>query len=535
MSDFTYKFSELLTKAIHQIKADSSGRKKIRIIQDEIGYALGKSGGSCIEHWRKGNLPASLIDLERLTQELVVRGGLSTPEEIQLFLVYGGHPKPDEFHTHLFANINENLAVTTSMGVNQKSHQIDWGTCPNVDIFYGRKTEQTNLIQWILAEECRLIAILGFGGVGKTALTAKVAHKVSEYFDVVIWRSLLNAPPLTEILGDYIQFLSHNQQKWSLQTGLDRGIGLLINLLHEQRCLLILDNIETIFKNGDYDTEHKGYGQLIRQLGEGIHRSCLLLTSREKPPEIVLLAGPSSPVRVLNLDGLDSATGQALLQNRGLHGTPEDWYHLIERYSGNPFALKVAAETVREPFSGDIAKFLKTEAVCFDSIQNLLEQQFRNLDELEMATLYWLAIEREPITSEELHERLYPPTDKHKVLGALNTLRHRSLIEISTTGFTLQNVAMEYLTVRLVNEIYSEIINENPTLLDSHALLLAQAENYVREMQLRLILNPLAKRLLKTVRETEIKLHLKTILDICLLYTSPSPRDRTRSRMPSSA
>ena len=24
-------------------------------------------------------------------------------------------------------------------------------------------------------------------------------------------------------------------------------------------------------------------------------------------------------------------------------------------------------------------------------------------------------------------------------------------------------------------------------------------------------------------------------LDICLLYTSPSPRDRTRSRMPSSA
>ena len=25
------------------------------------------------------------------------------------------------------------------------------------------------------------------------------------------------------------------------------------------------------------------------------------------------------------------------------------------------------------------------------------------------------------------------------------------------------------------------------------------------------------------------------LLDICLLYTSPSPRDRTRSRMPSSA
>ena len=28
---------------------------------------------------------------------------------------------------------------------------------------------------------------------------------------------------------------------------------------------------------------------------------------------------------------------------------------------------------------------------------------------------------------------------------------------------------------------------------------------------------------------------LETLVMVCLLYTSPSPRDRTRSRMPSSA
>ena len=28
---------------------------------------------------------------------------------------------------------------------------------------------------------------------------------------------------------------------------------------------------------------------------------------------------------------------------------------------------------------------------------------------------------------------------------------------------------------------------------------------------------------------------MRRVFDICLLYTSPSPRDRTRSRMPSSA
>ena len=32
-----------------------------------------------------------------------------------------------------------------------------------------------------------------------------------------------------------------------------------------------------------------------------------------------------------------------------------------------------------------------------------------------------------------------------------------------------------------------------------------------------------------------VNLHSRQVKKICLLYTSPSPRDRTRSRMPSSA
>ena len=33
----------------------------------------------------------------------------------------------------------------------------------------------------------------------------------------------------------------------------------------------------------------------------------------------------------------------------------------------------------------------------------------------------------------------------------------------------------------------------------------------------------------------DMELHFRTMIGTCLLYTSPSPRDRTRSRMPSSA
>ena len=48
----------------------------------------------------------------------------------------------------------------------------------------------------------------------------------------------------------------------------------------------------------------------------------------------------------------------------------------------------------------------------------------------------------------------------------------------------------------------------------------------------RMMIKP--DRLLTPMIVKELKILLNEVLD-CLLYTSPSPRDRTRSRMPSSA
>ena len=41
----------------------------------------------------------------------------------------------------------------------------DWGDAPDVPIFYGRKQEVATLERWILKENCRIITIVGFGGV----------------------------------------------------------------------------------------------------------------------------------------------------------------------------------------------------------------------------------------------------------------------------------------------------------------------------------------------------------------------------------
>ena len=75
------------------------------------------------------------------------------------------------------------------------SHQ-DWGDAIDVDFFYGRQAELAQLQQWILVDQCRLVALLGMGGMGKTSLSIKLAQQLQSEFKWVIWRSLRNAPPV---------------------------------------------------------------------------------------------------------------------------------------------------------------------------------------------------------------------------------------------------------------------------------------------------------------------------------------------------
>jgi hypothetical protein len=97
-------------------------------------------------------------------------------------------------------------------------------------------------------------------------------------------------------------------------------------------------------------------------------------------------------------------------------------------------------------------------------------------------------------------------------LEALYGLQRRSLLEQNEAGFTLQNVVTEYLTAYLIDQISEEIHYETPRLLNSHALIIAQAYEYVRESQVRMILQPIAVQLVATLGKVQLVEKLKRIL-----------------------
>ncbi len=389
----------------------------------------------------------------------------------------------------------------------QRNAFTDWGEAADVSLFCGRAQEQATLEQWIVQERCRLVSLLGMGGIGKTSLAIKVAEKIQDRFERLIWRSLRNAPPIEDLLSDLLQFLSGNQELDSTAS-LDSKISQLIECLRYSRCLLVLDNVESILL-----TEEGLYNDFFRALGEASHQSCILLTSREKPKDLAWLEGDHVPTRSFLLTGLQEAEVKEIFSRKGsFRAQQQDWQELIRRYAGNPLALKIVSTTAQELFDSDIAEFLEQEAGVFGDIRDLLEQQFRHLSDLEKEIIYWLALEREPVSLATIRGNMVIPVAISKFVEALESLGRSSLLERVDNLFTLQPVVLEYATEQFIEQILHEIIHEEIELFRKYPLIKAQAKDFIRETQTKLILKPILLELNRTlITKKNIEYHLTEI------------------------
>lgn len=404
---------------------------------------------------------------------------------------------------------------------------VDWGEAVDVSQFYGRQTELDSLERWVIQDRCRLVAIGGMGGIGKTMLVTKLTHQLKAQFEIVVWRSLRQAPPLIDFLRDLMQAIAPNQSR---PPQLDALLRQLLEQLRQRRCLLILDNVEAVLSSGElagtYRIGYEAYSYLFQQLGEGQHQSSVLLASREVPSEVTIQASPTLPVRLLRLERLSIAEGELILAAKGVSiQNCSPVRELIDRYQGNPLALKIVATPIQYLYDNNIAAFLE-EIRLFKNIRDLLAQQFDRLSVIERQVMYWLAINREAVSAEQLQADL-PSITQTKLQDALISLNQRSLIEKtpaligikpilanctlaeSNVRYTQQAIVMEYVTERLIEQVCEEIEQAQIDCLRSHALIKAQAKEDVRDVQLRLIVQPILMRLIETQGSRE---NLKTLL-----------------------
>ena len=323
-------------------------------------------------------------------------------------------------------------------------------------LFYDRTSELATLQQWIIHDRARLVAILGLSGIGKTNLALHLLPQIQHQFEYVIWRSLGTSPTLHNTLKSLLKFLS-NLPETELPASTDELLSLLIDKLRSHRCLIILDDVQTILSSGqiagNYRPEYENYSTLFKRIGETCHNSCLIVNSWEPPREIVALNRENARVRTLQLNGLGAAAGE-ILREKGLL-EPEKWETLIDTYRGNPLWLKIVAAMIQELFSGRVAEFLKYDMLFLgEELKARLQQQCDRLSELEKQVMCCIANEIEPVSISKLLENVQLSPDD--LCKALLSLGHRALIEKAEQDnqalFSLSPVVRQYVKTEYCRE-----------------------------------------------------------------------------------
>ncbi|MEM7716469.1 MAG: NB-ARC domain-containing protein [Cyanobacteria bacterium P01_A01_bin.68] len=332
------------------------------------------------------------------------------------------------------------------------------GNIPDTNAFCGRKDELFTLERWIIEDHCRLITLLGMGGIGKSTLAAKLTKQVQDRFDFVIWRSLINVSSGTDILSNLLNFF-HCPERMVASMSLEEKLLSLIEFFRNHRCLVILDNAESILQVGENNEllqqQYSLYQQLIKYIGITEHQSCLILTSQQKFKVLDIQEGEHLPVRSLQLKGLPLKCIQAILNEIApFSATLDDWDFLLEYYAGNPLMLKLIAIHAKELFGCDISQLLEIEShqiSVLRDLRNLLDRQFNHLSDLEKQIMYELALSKLPVPISDLQKRTCLSSSANCFIEALRGLIQRSLVEKSNSGFKLEPIIIDYVNYRMDN------------------------------------------------------------------------------------
>jgi predicted ATPase len=271
--------------------------------------------------------------------------------------------EPEPATTALFKRL-QNLSLPPP-------HQLP----PEPTPFVGRKTELVEIETTLSRPDCRLLSILGPGGMGKTRLALEIARRFVQqqpgrFLDGVYFAPLAPLPS-----ADYLTTTLANLLGLTLQ-GSDAPDDQLLDHLRQREMLLILDNFEHLISPPSLDW-------LARILAQAPDIK-LLITSRERlrllEEQIFDMPGLAYPAldAVAQADLYDAV--QMFLQHlRRIrpHFSPSEedmttivkLCHLVD---GMPLAIELAAGTGRNFSCQDIVAHLQKR---FDALSDGLRNR----------------------------------------------------------------------------------------------------------------------------------------------------------------
>ncbi|MGE5642656.1 MAG: ATP-binding protein, partial [Byssovorax cruenta] len=223
----------------------------------------------------------------------------------------------------------------------------------------GREREFEQLSQLLCDPQCRLLTLVGPGGIGKTRLAVETASHMQDvfangvYFVPLASVGSINAVVSTTANAVHFAFYGPSDPKVQL-----------LNYLRERQMLLIVDNVEHLLMRGPHE---ETVVELLIEILQQAARVKLLATSRESLRlqeewafEVQGLPVPES----IDLEETAQNTSVELFLQRarrahvGFNAAPEDYpaiARICQLVDGNPLGIELAASWVRTLSCTEIA------------------------------------------------------------------------------------------------------------------------------------------------------------------------------------
>jgi tetratricopeptide (TPR) repeat protein len=205
---------------------------------------------------------------------------------------------------------------------------------------WQERSEEQAILNYLTDSSVRLVGVYGAGGFGKSALTAQVFRQ-AEGFSHKLWANFQEPTDfgtfgrwlIQELLGK--KYYANVRELYERDTNAQLIVKTLNELGREQRqCLLVLDNLETLFQDENLWQPYRDF--LAAWLGLGCDGT-VMLTSQDQ------LDLPGSAWKWLQLKGLAPAQGIALLKEQGIQGSNEQLVKFVNKADGHPLLLQLAA------------------------------------------------------------------------------------------------------------------------------------------------------------------------------------------------
>jgi predicted ATPase/Tfp pilus assembly protein PilF len=357
--------------------------------------------------------------------------------------------------------------------------------------FIGREEELAEIYRLLEDPSCRLLTLLGPGGIGKTRLAVQAAsEKINEFPQGVYFVPLApvsSTDYLVHTIADSIRFTFFGQEDPKVQ---------LLNYLREKEMLLVMDNFEHLLN---------GSGLLMEVL-ESAPDVKLLVTSRER----LNIQGEW----VREVDGMDYpeteevtrfgefGAVQLYLQNMqrvrpGFSLTEDDKQDVLrvcQLVDGMPLGIELASAWGRALSSKEIAKEIKKNRDFLattmrgvperhQSIRAVFEHSWRFLSDEERDVFKKLSVFRGGFRREAAE----------KVIGAslliLTSLGDKSLLRWTPSDrYEVQELLRQYAEEKLSEDSVEEEKVRNDH-CDYYAEFLNQREGILRKERQRKVLD----------------------------------------------